>query len=63
MPSPNMTRAATYLDLANAEVSRLYKEHLPNGPATVDISMATLLFRAAELNMKMAELLRTETLR
>jgi hypothetical protein len=63
MPSPNLVKAATYLDLANAEVERLYKEHLPNGPSTIDISMATLLFRAVELNMKMTELLRTEILR
>jgi hypothetical protein len=60
MPSRDIVKAGFYLDLANEEVNRLYKEHLPNEPATVDISMATLLYRAAELNMKMTELLRTE---
>jgi hypothetical protein len=63
MSSRDTIKAGFYLDLANAEMDRLYKEHLPNGPATIDISMAMLLFRAAELNMKMTELLRTENVR
>jgi hypothetical protein len=63
MPRPDTVKATLYLDLANEEMDRIYREHLPKGPSTVDMTMATLLYRAAEMNMKMTELLRTENAR
>lgn len=58
MPNLNIVRAIAYLDMANEETSRLYGLHLPNGPSTTDMAMATLLYRAAEMNLRMADAMR-----
>lgn len=55
-----MITANVCLDLANSEVDRLWKLHLPNGPSTTDMAMATLLYRAAEMNLKMADAMREQ---
>lgn len=53
-----VVKAIAYMDMANEETSRLYGLHLPNGPSTTDMALATLLYRAAEMNLKMADAMR-----
>lgn len=59
MLDQKVVTALAYLDMANEETSRLYGLHLPNGPSTTDMAMATLLYRAAEMNLRMADAIRS----
>ena len=52
----HLYNAKTMLEWANAETDRLYGERLPAGHSPADLGLPTLLYRAVELNLKMAEL-------
>ena len=55
-----MATAAVFIGWANREVDQLHNTTRPNGPATNDMAKATLLYRAVEINLKMAELTKGE---
>lgn len=63
MPNATPMHADEYLRRAREQVrdadeitNEAFEAHLPKGPMAGDVNMATLLYRAAEMNLKLYDL-------
>lgn len=49
------TQAELYWNRGRKEAERIHSAHLPGGPSTNDMAMATLYLRLSEVALKLAE--------